>query len=390
MSIRPYLVIPKLIKQPTWGGAYIPEMKGWQHNNSLANMRIGQSYELYHGSNLSLLTSSDDPKFTGEITDATGVSAKTAPPSSIPLGQLITSDPKSILGKGSFEHFGNKMPLLIKFTQALGNSFQLHIKDGTADANWKPKPESWYFFEPGIITLGAHAGVDWKAYQEAVTELNNQILSIGNEVKEGSLEYSSAQIQIKQLVTHFNPWQYVNTLQVKAETLIDLSPCGIHHSWEEDPQKAPLGNVVYELQVDVTDAASTIRNFDKGKMAADGATRQLHIEDYFKFIDRDPQTNDPKTHMTHEQIISNQPDYEHTRLLQTNYYTLERLQFKKAGTYSQMITHFRHLFVKDGAINLTSGTTELMLTRGHSAFVPADCQQYTIASRDKAIVLISF
>ncbi|QQR52772.1 hypothetical protein IPG36_01470 [bacterium] len=74
---RPYLVIPKLIKQPTWGGSYIVAAKGWSDHEGLGDLKIGQSYELFSGSNLSLLTSTDDPLFKGELTDNAGVAIPT-------------------------------------------------------------------------------------------------------------------------------------------------------------------------------------------------------------------------------------------------------------------------------------------------------------------------
>ena len=104
---RPYLVIPKLIDQPTWGGQYIVAAKGWAGRAGLGEAKIGQSYELFSGSNLSLLSSSEDPAFAGEFTDRDAVQVQTAPENSIPISRL--PDGSSVF--------------LIKFTQALGNSF---------------------------------------------------------------------------------------------------------------------------------------------------------------------------------------------------------------------------------------------------------------------------
>ncbi|KKU09588.1 MAG: hypothetical protein UX13_C0036G0001, partial [Candidatus Woesebacteria bacterium GW2011_GWB1_45_5] len=270
-------MIPKLIEQPTWGGDYIVKTKEWQQKNEFSSRKIGQSYELFNGSNLSLLTHSEDSHFTGELTDPKAVSQETSPANAMPLSQLIATNAETVLGKDVTSAFGPKMFLLIKFTQALGNSFQLHIKDGTAHPKWKPKPESWYYFEPGFITLGVKASVDWDVYQKTMTDLNNQILALGKQVATGRLEIIKAKTEIGELITNYNPWAFVNVLHPQKDALIDLSPCGIHHSWEEDTQKYPLGNIIYELQLDVLDEVATIRNFDKGKMAKDGTTRPLQI-----------------------------------------------------------------------------------------------------------------
>ena len=53
MKIQPYIVVPTLIEQPTWGGEYIGNLKGLAQEN-LGGKKIGQSYELFRDSNLSL------------------------------------------------------------------------------------------------------------------------------------------------------------------------------------------------------------------------------------------------------------------------------------------------------------------------------------------------
>jgi len=63
---RAYLIIPKLIEQPTWGGRYIMKEKGWQKHPD-AQRKIGQSYELYSGSYLSLATDTADAAFQPEL-----------------------------------------------------------------------------------------------------------------------------------------------------------------------------------------------------------------------------------------------------------------------------------------------------------------------------------
>lgn len=389
---RPYLVIPKLIVQPTWGGDYIVKAKNWAAKSEFKLPKIGQAYELFSGSNLSLLTHSEEPDFTGELTDSKAVAIKTYPPHSVALAELISQSAQNLLGNETAKQFGPQMYLLIKFTQALGNSFQLHIKDGTKHPKWKSKPESWYYFEPGIITLGAVAGVDWAAYQKAVTDLNNQILAIGKQVQTGRLEYAKAQSEIKELITSYNPWQYVNVLHTQKDALIDLSPCGLHHSWEEDIQKYPLGNIVYELQLDVFDEEATIRCFDKGKMNKDGATRPLQIEEYFQFIDRSPGANDPNSYIKSTLPITDSENYTLNRLLHTKYYTLDKLDLTTSyAAYTEVIDHFRHVFVKSGKVDVATGSQTVTVASGHSCLVPAGAKEYTVKnSADSSVVLISY
>ncbi len=389
---KPYLVIPKLIEQPTWGGDYIVKAKEWQTKANLGTLKIGQAYELFNGSNLSLLTHSEDPEFSGELTNSKTVGLATSPPNSLALTKLISQAPDQVLGSDAVSAFGPAMYLLIKFTQALGNSFQLHIKDGTQHTHWKPKPESWYYFEPGIITLGVKAGVDWNAYQKAVTDLNNQILAIGKQVSTSRLDYAKAQEEIKSLIANYNPWQFVNVLNTQKDALIDLSPCGIHHSWEEDIIKYPLGNVLYELQLDVLDDEATIRSFDKGKMTQDGTTRPLQIDEYFQFIDRTPRANDPNTYIRNTLPVTDTENYTLNRLMHTRYYTLDKLDLTTPyGSYTEDIDHFRHVFVKSGKVDVSTNSQTVTLSQGHSCFIPAAAKEYSVKnSANESTTLISY
>jgi mannose-6-phosphate isomerase class I len=161
--------------------------------------------------------------------------------------------------------------------------------------------------------------------------------------------------------------------------LIDLSECGIHHSWEEDIEKFPLGNVLYEVQLNVMDGVSTIRCFDQGKIADDGTVRPLHIEDYFKFIDRSGNSNNPQNHIINTVNLAKTQDYTFDRLLMTKYYSLDRITLNHAAsTFGQTFKSFRHVFVKEGGIELKSGDAKLKLTQGHSAFIPAVCGNFEI------------
>ncbi len=389
---RAYLVIPKLIEQPTWGGDYIIRHKNWQTHPVFSDKKIGQSYELFDKSNLSLALSSSDAKYSGELTDNQLVETPTSLPNSIPLSKLIKEDPEGILGKSIYEKYGGKMFLLIKFTQALGNSFQIHIRDGETHPRWKPKPESWYYFEPGLITLGVKKDTIWVDYQKVLTELNSHILVYSEQISRHQLNYETATEKITRLVKKYNPWQYVNLVFPQKDDLVDLSPCGIHHSWEEDTLKLPLGNVLYEVQLNLMDNESTIRSFDKGKMNRNGHVRPLQIEDYFKLIDRSDSANDTQTHFRNAQFISSSSNVYVERLLKTKYYKLDKITLTAKGTqHSERISSFRHVFVKSGQIELTGGIETLHITSGHSVFIPATIQEYTVTNKTTSTeMLVSY
>jgi len=385
---RPYLVIPKLIEQPTWGGQYIVQAKDWDNQPELASLKIGQSYELFSGSNLSLLTSSEDPLFQGELTDRDAVAQQTAPAQSIALQQLLEQSHEGTLGEArSRDSF-----MLIKFTQALGNSFQTHVISDKPDPYWQPKPESWYYFEPGLITLGAKPGIDWDAYEQAVSAIHDGMTEISKQVKSGALSFDDAHPRIKALLAEHDPWQFVNTVPTQTDQLVDLSCGGLHHSWEEDSEQAPLGNVLYELCGEAMDKVATMRSFDKGKMETDGSIRQLQIKDYFALVDRRAETNDPAAHIRKPESLEHTADYNLDSLLKTPYYNLDKLSLAKSDAhFEERLTRFKHLFVKSGRIGVTAGGTTVTVTAGHSCFIPAAAGTYTAKNlADQSEVLISY
>lgn len=173
--------------------------------------------------------------------------------------------------------------------------------------------------------------------------------------------------------------------------LVDLSSGGIHHSWEEDIRKFPLGNIVYELQLNVMDEVSTIRNFDKGKISSNGTLRPLQIEDYFSLIDRSAKANNPENLMASSQLVLVSEKYIHERLLKTKYYTLEKIKFLLPAAITMKINRFRHIFVKEGKVEIGSGNTTLKVSSGHSVFIPAEAREFTITNNQKkGTVLISY
>jgi hypothetical protein len=389
---RPYLVIPKLIEQPTWGGELIVRSKGWSHLEAISTLKIGQSYELFSGSNLSLLESTGDPQFAGELTDRDAVAVQTHPGHSIALSELVASAPEATLGRDIVKTRAGQLNLLIKFTQALGNSFQTHIKDGVSHPHWLPKPESWYYFAPGLVTLGVKPGIDWTAYQQACEQVHAGMSELSAQVKSGSLSYEDAQPQIEALIKAHDPWQYVNLVPVATDQLVDLSAGGLHHSWEEDPVQAPHGNCLYELQTEALDNISTFRNFDKGKMEPDGSIRELQIAEYFDAIDRHPAANDPQAHIRQAAHVRGTGHYALGRLMTSRHYTLDKLTLKTpSAKFEDHLQRFVHLFVKSGSITVSAGGRTVSVGTAHSCFLPAAAERFTISNQaDSSEILISY
>jgi len=337
---RPYLIIPQLISQPTWGGDYLLKLKGWNKLQSFG--KIGQSYELSGTSLLAIkVKNSDDLQ---SLIDSQGNQE------SILISKL------------------EPINLLIKLNQALGNSFQLHINPNTKGTKWKPKPESWYFLENGSITLGLAPGADTSQYKNICVEIDIFMHDLSHRIINGELSLELARLEADEFIHKKNPWQFVNKYTVKKHDLIDLSMGAIHHSWEEDMDNAPLGNIVFEVQIEASDDEATIRSFDQGKIKDDGSVRKLAIDDYFDHLDSDPAHND---------ISFLKRSRNNNNLLSTVFYTVDIVE-PEEKTIVQTEGKYHHLYIRDGRISVKGGDVALIVGKGHSCFIPSSLDQYTI------------
>ena len=342
---RPYLIIPYLIEQPTWGGEYICKKKGWLEKQQLKGKKIGQSYELYSKTLLA-----------ANVT------------SSIDNGFFI--DTKNTIPVSLFRE--DKPFPLIKFTQAKGNSFQLHIPQGVTDSHWHPKAESWYFFEKGKITFGIKQGKNMSQYKEVCLLIDAEMKRLSEEIRKNNITREQAEEESRSFIKKQNPWQFVNVHETNKGDSIDLSGGGIHHSWEEDKNNE-LGNIVFEVQQDEMDPVSTMRSFDQGKFLTDGTVRELQIEDYFKYLDTREEKNILKIQQN-DTVIFNTP-----------FYTLKKL-FGEKRKEMETTQSFHHLFVKEGAASVRSKNGGVYISQGHSCFIPNKVH-YTIEMLEKSELL---
>lgn len=362
LTAKPYLIIPKLIEQPTWGGDYILKIKRWENKPYLINKKIGQSYELFSRSKLLLnITDSKDDKFCPDVGTAESEVAVSTPDQKEGQDYVYLSDVLS-------DKRSAPTPL-VKLNQSYGNSFQLHIRPGTKNISWQPKAESWYYLEPGKLTFGINKNKSIADYKKACTEIESKMQFLSSEVIAHKITPDQAKKTASDFIKTINPWQYVNVHEVEKYSLVDLSPGGIHHSWEEDRAKYPQGNVVYEVQQDVMDPVCTLRSFDQGKFKSDGTIRPINIDDYFKFIDTNPQVND----------INNLTLHAHGgHLLKTKYYCLDIIECNR-DTDVKTNGKFAHLFVREGAAVIKTGLGAVKLYQGHSCFIPNTATSYLVS-----------
>ena len=366
---KPYLIIPKLIEQPTWGGKYILGIKNWSHNPVFKNKKIGQSYELFSKSKLQLkISDASDKKFLPELGGPDTNEVFNTLPYKKNIDYVALKDVTDLF---------NKIPL-IKINQSNGNSFQLHIRTGLSVKRWLPKAESWYYLKDGLITFGLKKNININEYKKICTDIEEKMMSLSKEIMNKNISIEKGNKIAQEYIKSKNPWKFVNMHHVKKDTVVDASYGGVHHSWEEDIDKYPDGNVNFEIQQDVMDPVSTIRSFDKGKFKKDGSIREIHINDYFRYLDKNPDYNDIKK-MT--------PTNEGKRYLTTKHYCLDVL---KVGEEIDEETNksFAHLFVRKGSVEVATDEGGVKMTKGHSCFISEKVFKYKIKPIEKESVVL--
>ncbi|HEX7018061.1 MAG TPA: hypothetical protein VF209_04110 [Patescibacteria group bacterium] len=374
-----YYIVPLCIEQPTWGGTYIAKFKGIT-SPLLSHKKIGQSYELAQES---LLTTTQTSNFglTDNSLKSIHFDQKNEP--LIKLADLIQEDPEHFLGQAVVKVYGAKMPLLIKFTQAQENSYQLHVKKGGEFESWQAKPESWYFFEEGKATLGLSPSGKIAEYKQRSQEIYDFSRKLSQEVTAGTKTVETAQAELKAEIDKKHPREFINTINIPKNSVVDISAGGIHHSWEAGPE-IPEGNIVYEVQQDVKDDVSTLRSFDQGKMKENGEVRTLTIEEYFQAIDTTAAANNPANFV---RPITEKKELLH--IFDTEFYRLAEFNFqgKYQSDETEMREGFHHLFVKEGEVVVETSDRKYPLSKGWSLLVPAATQKYTLVSQKSATIL---
>ena len=353
----------ELIEQPSWGGRYIIDLKGLTDDPAWQGKLVGQSYELARGSKLV------DPD-GGRITALT---------------DLIALDASALLGDPVIAKYGSDLSLLIKLTQAKGNSFQVHLPEGKTLGHWLPKPEAWFYLAPGLYTFGLKAGTSYEAYSRVLRTIDDEMQRLSKEVKAGKRSVDDARHQAKDRIQSLDPYAYVNLVDAKTDDIVDLTAGGIHHSWEDDSVRFPNGNLVYEVQVDVPDENCSMRGFDKGKLLDDGGLRPTHVADYLATIEQDQAHNDLSQHIRTPQVIDTGVGTKTEALFRTPYFNLDRLSAEHSSALTQSTARgFHHLFLHGGRAKIG----DLTLEQGRSYFVPGATGEYTIEACDTDIVIL--
>lgn len=322
-----FRVVHELIEQPSWGGDFITKLKGLDQTHEWSGKKVGQAYELAIGSRV--------------VDLATGIEYA--------LNQVVQDAPEQILGAQVVEKHGGTLNLLIKLTQAKGNSFQVHLPEGEHLNHWLPKPEAWFYLGPGLYTFGLRDGISYADFSAALKSIDAKMHALSEEVISGKLDVEEARKQAAAHIEELDPYQYINTVHAKTDDIVDLTAGGIHHSWEEDNEAYPEGNLVYEVQVDVQDEFCSMRGFDKGKILDNGKIRPTHVDDYLATVSQDPERSDLSRYIQKPELLSENGGKKREALFRTRYFNLDRL-IASAGSTEVISTAggLQHLFVLAG------------------------------------------
>lgn len=363
ITLAPWQVQDELIEQPSWGGRYIIDLKGLGDDAQWQGKRVGQSYELARASKL--------------IDPQTGTAHA--------LLDLIAQDKIGLLGQAVVDKYGADVSLLIKLTQAKGNSFQVHLPEGKSLGHWQPKPEAWFYLAPGLYTFGLKPGTSFEAYSRVLHTIDEEMQRLSAEVKAGKRTVDDARKQVQERIQTLDPYAYVNKVEAQTDDLIDLTPGSIHHSWEQDDAKFPDGNLVYEVQIDVPDSLCSMRGFDKGKFLDDGSVRATHVADYLATLGQDAEHNDLSRHIRKPQTLEDRSGCKIELLFRTPYFNLDRLTVEPGASLAQSLSEgFHHLFVHQGTAKIGDRT----LAQGRSYVLPAALGAYTVEAADTPVVLL--
>lgn len=383
MDIQPFYIVSLLVEQPTWGGDYIAKFK----NISLPKSKIGQSYELAQDSILLTQPTSKLPYLLATANDISHPQWHGPKAKHLSIQQLIDQNPEQVLGKKVVAKTGPKMTILNKFTQAKENSYQVHVSLGHEFNHWQPKPESWYFFEPGKATLGVKSGVEISKYQHRCQDIYQHSLQISRRIKAKDLTVGEGRKLLADYINQDHPHNYVNTISAPKNSIVDLSQGGIHHSWENDPH-LPQGNIVYEVQLDQRDDVSSIRSFDQGKIKENGDVRKIAIDDYFSALNTAEAANKPQQYMKLPQQLE-EAGALITHIFNNSNYQLTQIDFSDhyQSHETQLDQQFHHLFTKKGLATITWGDQEWPLATGQSLFIPASCENYRLTTTQETSIL---
>jgi mannose-6-phosphate isomerase len=256
------------------------------------------------------------------------------------LGDLVAELGEALLGSQTLAIFGPRFPLLAKFIDAQDKlSVQVHPNDEYArqhEGGKLGKTEAWYILhaDPGSALIH---GLRRAATREEVRQ-------------------AIADVTLESLV-HEEPVQAGDVVFVPAGTVHAIG----------------AGIILYELQ-EYSDV--TYRQYDYGRLTAEGKPRELHVEKALDVMHYEP----TPTHKVQPVVLKNGARHTlHRCLVACRYFVLEELAFQGSLSDATNPTSCQILSLLDGACALSAGHDEpLALSKGDTVALPAALGAYQL------------
>jgi mannose-6-phosphate isomerase len=306
------------LHETIWGGQNLARYAG---KNVPPGAKVGESWETETGNQVI------NPPYQGRS-----------------LSDLVDELGEALLGTQAVEIFGPRFPLLAKFIDAQDKlSVQVHPADEYAhqhEGGKLGKTEAWYILHanPGAAIIhGLARAVSREETRQAIADVTLETL------------------------LHDEPVQAGDVIFVPAGTVHAIG----------------AGIVLYELQ-EYSDV--TYRQYDYGRLTAEGKPRELHVEKALDVMDYEPTS----IHKVQPVILPDLPDHtKHRCLVACRYFVLEELTLQ--GTLADTTSHSscQILSLLDGACTLSAGQDEpLALGKGDSVVLPAALGAYHLTGEN--------
>ena len=265
------------------------------------------------------------------------------------LNDVIASMPEQILGHKVAQHYGNKLPLLVKFIDAHSDlSVQVHPNDDMAgrEHGKMGKTEMWYVLdaEPG--------GCLYSGFKEQLTPDEYR-----QRVVDGTI--------IKALSRH----------EVHTDDVFFI-PAGRVHA-------ICSGVLLAEVQ---QSSDVTYRIYDYGRLGLDGKPRELHTELAARALDFHVE-NKYKTDFTIEGNRAN-------RVIESPFFSVRVTELEE--TFHRNLVKYDSFIISmclkgDCKIKVRSNGSEIILREGYSCLIPAAIADYDITPlNNKTRILDAF
>lgn len=232
-----------------------------------------------------------------------------------------------------------RFPLLMKIIDAAENlSVQVHPHDSNAHlTGGEPKTEMWYVLEAdedARIYAGLKNGVTKDAFRQAI--------------ESNSLD------------------QALNSFKaVKGD--VYFIPGGRVHA-------IGSGCLLLELQ---QNSNTTYRVYDWGRVDSSGKSRPLHIEEAMRVINWND-TDSPLCKCVKKHAGDG---YDEALLLDTQWFTLEKIDLRGSVTRETDGSGFRALFSESGSFSVRWDGGEVMCPMGRSCLIPAAIRNWTLSAQ---------